>query len=202
MTDAPQFDTRKAVDFVIVGSGSAGGIIAKELSTAGFDVVVLEQGPYRNAADFTHDEIDVVLNYALADGGIPNTGQTFRDDESTVAEQPSAPPADYAQTVGGSSVHFSGNFWRLRESDFKERSLWDRLRGLTSRIGRSVMRNLSRITPGSTGRSAYPGPPARRIRIDQSRFPCHRWKSVRPACCWKRLPINLACMRKSNHSPF
>ena len=34
-----------AVDFVIIGSGSAGGILAKELATNGFKVVVLEQGP-------------------------------------------------------------------------------------------------------------------------------------------------------------
>ena len=34
------------VDFVIVGSGAAGGVLAKELSTNGFRVVVLEQGPY------------------------------------------------------------------------------------------------------------------------------------------------------------
>ena len=36
-----RFDTRMEVDFVIIGSGAAGGVIAKELSTAGFDVVVL-----------------------------------------------------------------------------------------------------------------------------------------------------------------
>ena len=36
----------------IVGSGAAGGIIAKELSTAGFSVVVLEQGPRLTEADF------------------------------------------------------------------------------------------------------------------------------------------------------
>ena len=36
-----------AVDFVIVGSGSAGGILAKELSTNGFSVVVLEQVGHR-----------------------------------------------------------------------------------------------------------------------------------------------------------
>jgi ribulose 1,5-bisphosphate synthetase/thiazole synthase len=35
------------VDFVIVGSGAAGGVVAKELSTARFRVVVLEQGPWR-----------------------------------------------------------------------------------------------------------------------------------------------------------
>ena len=132
MTEGPVFDKCKAVDFVVIGSGSAGGIMAKELSTAGFDVVLLEQGPYRKAEDFTHDEIDVVLNFGLEDGGIPSSRQTFRDDETKVAEQPPAgwsPPADYAQTVGGSSVHFTGNFWRLRESDFKERSIWGAIEG-------------------------------------------------------------------------
>ena len=38
-----RFDTRKAVDFVIVGSGASGGVLARELSQAGFDVVVLER---------------------------------------------------------------------------------------------------------------------------------------------------------------
>ena len=47
------------VDFVIVGSGAAGGVVAKELSTAGFRVVVLEQGPWRTEKDFIHDEIKV-----------------------------------------------------------------------------------------------------------------------------------------------
>ena len=40
------FNTRDEVDFVVIGSGSAGGIIAKELAIAGHSVVVLEQGPY------------------------------------------------------------------------------------------------------------------------------------------------------------
>ena len=40
------------VDFVIIGAGAAGGVMAKELSTAGFSVVVLEQGPYLHERDF------------------------------------------------------------------------------------------------------------------------------------------------------
>jgi choline dehydrogenase-like flavoprotein len=32
-----------AVDFLVIGAGAAGGVMAKELSTAGFRVVVLEQ---------------------------------------------------------------------------------------------------------------------------------------------------------------
>ena len=38
------------VDFVIVGAGAAGGVVARELSRAGFRVVVLEQGPCLHAS--------------------------------------------------------------------------------------------------------------------------------------------------------
>jgi glycine/D-amino acid oxidase-like deaminating enzyme len=33
--------SRNEIDFVIVGAGAAGGVIAKELATAGFRIVVL-----------------------------------------------------------------------------------------------------------------------------------------------------------------
>ena len=118
------------VDFVVIGSGSAGGIIAKELATNGFSVVVLEQGPFRTASDFTHDELSVFVFEELQGGGNRNNQQTFRSDESEVAELPAQRgPAFYAQGVGGSSVHFTGNFWRLREVDFKERSLLGPIEG-------------------------------------------------------------------------
>ena len=44
-------------DFVVVGAGAAGGVVAKELATAGFRVVVLEQGPWLHERDFQHDEL-------------------------------------------------------------------------------------------------------------------------------------------------
>jgi choline dehydrogenase-like flavoprotein len=114
----------EAVDFVIVGSGSAGGILAKELSTNGFSVVVMEQGPFRTAKDFTHDELGVLMLGELSGGNNDVHQQTFRDDESKEGQLAQGqPPAWYAQTVGGSSVHFTANFWRFREVDFKERSL-------------------------------------------------------------------------------
>lgn len=118
-----QYASDEVVDFVIVGSGSAGGILARELSGKGFSVVVLEQGPFRTAADFNHDEIAVLFNGELTGGARAVASQTFRHDESDVAEvSPFRPPLDYAQTVGGSSVHFSGNYWRFHESDFNERT--------------------------------------------------------------------------------
>lgn len=123
MANKVTFEQRKAVDFAIIGSGSAGGILAKELSVAGFDVVVFEQGPYRKAQDFTHDEYSVIFNSELLGGGPEVSGQTFRHDGSEVAQSPQQPVIRYAQTVGGSSVHFTANFWRFRPVDFKERSL-------------------------------------------------------------------------------
>jgi len=123
VADGIGFDQRTPVDVAIIGSGSAGGILAKELSTAGFNVVLFEQGPYRKASDFTHDEYSVLEQSELMGGGPSVSGQTFRHDESDVATSPELPAIRYAQTVGGSSVHFSANFWRLRPVDFKERSL-------------------------------------------------------------------------------
>jgi choline dehydrogenase-like flavoprotein len=124
MTNSARFDLRKEVDFAVIGSGAAGGIIAKELATAGFDVVVFEQGPYRKAGDFNHDEYAVLFESEMLGGDQYRSGQTFRHDAHETATTPAGAPAiRYAQTVGGSSVHFSANFWRFRESDFKERSL-------------------------------------------------------------------------------
>lgn len=117
------FPTRELVDFVVVGSGAAGGIMAKELSTAGFSVVVLEQGPHLQAADFKHDEWGYDHANELTWGARQGHPQTFRKSEADVAEVGSREPLGYAHNVGGSSVHFSGNFWRLREIDFIEASV-------------------------------------------------------------------------------
>lgn len=60
-----RFDAKTDIDFLIIGAGAAGGIIAKELSAAGFRVVVLEQGPYIKEPDFEHDELKYTRQYAI-----------------------------------------------------------------------------------------------------------------------------------------
>ena len=120
----PAFGLDKEVHFVIVGSGAAGGVLAKELSQSGFQVVVLEQGQWRSEEDFTHDEFDVLFNGGLAGGEDQAGTQTFRHTDQDEAEaRDGFQPAWYARTVGGSSVHFSANFWRFRPLDFKEKTL-------------------------------------------------------------------------------
>lgn len=104
------------VDFVIVGSGSSGGILARELSRAGFSVVVLEQGPWLDARDFGHDEHGLFIAEDLTNEhiGNPNTFRHTDKEKATVR-----PAVWYARAVGGGSIHFSANFWRFPESEFR-----------------------------------------------------------------------------------
>src|SRR5258706_10714589 len=119
MVDQPRYKTSDEVDFVIIGSGAAGGIMAKELSTNGFRVVVLEQGPYLTEADFVHDEIKVINEDLLTNK--PKLQPTsFRKTPNEKAKPQRA--LVYGRLVGGTSVHFTANFWRFHEIDFVERS--------------------------------------------------------------------------------
>ncbi len=113
------YKTSDEVDFVIIGSGAAGGVLAKELSTNGFRVVVLEQGPYLRENDFSHDELKI-FNQHLLTNNTAKQPNTFRATAQDKAKKQQA--VMYGNCVGGSSVHFTANFWRLHEVDFKERS--------------------------------------------------------------------------------
>jgi len=114
-----RFRPSDVVDFVIVGSGAAGGILAKELSTAGFSVVVLEQGPRLTEADFGHDEFATFIQGRYANS-MATQPQTFRATAREKAQKTWA--LVYGRMVGGSNAHFTGNFWRLRPIDFNEAS--------------------------------------------------------------------------------
>jgi choline dehydrogenase-like flavoprotein len=133
-TNLPKFALNKPVDFIIIGGGGAGGVVAKELSTAGFEVVVLEQGPYIRPEEFVHDELrfrdpynpphigrEVLTN----DHGLqPNT---FRRNENEKAVR--QPAVGYGRCIGGGTLHFTANYWRFHEIDFIERSRWGPIAG-------------------------------------------------------------------------
>ncbi len=112
-----KFPLTETVDFVIVGSGAAGGVVAKQLATRGHSVVVLEMGPRLGPSDFKHDEFSFWLNGDLG----PKTPVTWRRTEKDRA-QVGGGGVFRAAIVGGSSVHFTANYWRLHEIDFIERS--------------------------------------------------------------------------------
>lgn len=111
------FPTDTAVDFVIIGSGIAGGSVARELTSRGFDVVVLEQGREVPPEDMEHDEIGAFISNRWTNQ--PQTSpQTFRKTPDAKAEKRQF--LQYARAVGGTTLHFTGNFWRFRPIDFNE----------------------------------------------------------------------------------
>jgi choline dehydrogenase-like flavoprotein len=116
----PRYAPTDPVDFVIVGAGAAGSVVARQLARAGFRIVVLEQGPFLGSQDFRHDELGV-----LALHGISND---YRTQPNTFQEGPgkaatTRPAVQYGRLVGGGTAHFTANYWRFHEIDFIERSV-------------------------------------------------------------------------------
>jgi len=120
---ARKYRDDERVDFAVVGSGVAGGVIARVLAQARLSVVLFEQGPRLAPADFGHDE----LKYWFLGGALTNDAyqnpQTFRSDAQEKAQLQLLKPALwYGRAVGGGSLHYTANFWRFHELDFIERS--------------------------------------------------------------------------------
>jgi choline dehydrogenase-like flavoprotein len=116
-----RFRPSETVDFVIVGSGAAGGIMAKELATAGFTVVVLEQGPRVDPTTWHHDELRGQVGGSFTNDPRKQP-QTFRKTEAEVAKTGAGGRLSYHRLVGGGSVMFTANYWRFHEIDFIEKS--------------------------------------------------------------------------------
>jgi choline dehydrogenase-like flavoprotein len=57
---APTTDTTYHCQVLVIGSGAGGGVVAGELAQAGYDVLVLEAGPYLQGHDFTQREVDMM----------------------------------------------------------------------------------------------------------------------------------------------
>ena len=111
------YKTSETVDFVVVGSGASGGIMARELARAGNSVVVMEQGPRMEPQDFEHDELKYRQLSGITNNPATNP-QTFRRDPSQKAERANGRnPLTYARVVGGSSAPPAPSVtlvWRLR----------------------------------------------------------------------------------------
>jgi len=103
------------VDFVIVGSGAAGGVMAHELARSGFSVVVLEQGPWLTEKDFSHDS-EIYVPPEKRVGYNPPTTQRANESEKA---QPGN-HVSYGRLVGGGTVHFTANYWRQPEIEFEQ----------------------------------------------------------------------------------
>ncbi len=71
----------KHVNAVIVGAGAGGGVVAKELATAGLSVVLLERGQWYTAADCRKDDLRNQRTSPLGNNSGPDQGQEHQDQQ-------------------------------------------------------------------------------------------------------------------------
>jgi choline dehydrogenase-like flavoprotein len=119
-----KFDPNEEVDFVIIGSGAGGGVMAKKLSQAGFSCVVLEQGPW---ASYGHEESankDELLNRFPSPEQqlLSNPAKQVSTFRRTAAEKAQIFNNSYGCTVGGGTVTYGASNWRHLPWEFDELS--------------------------------------------------------------------------------
>ncbi len=89
-------------DFVVVGSGAAGGTAAYTLACAGYSVIVLEEGPYVKTRELV-EEVHATF------------GRLFRSKGLQVLEGRAFMPMLQGRCVGGSTLVNSAIAWRVPE---------------------------------------------------------------------------------------
>jgi gluconate 2-dehydrogenase alpha chain len=109
----------KKTDVVIVGLGAAGGVAALPLARAGLEVVGIEAGSWLTARDFAPDELRNNFRawpqaVQKANGEVP----THRPNASS-PNSPRLPFHPMMNAVGGTSLHYWAQSWRLNPWDFK-----------------------------------------------------------------------------------
>jgi gluconate 2-dehydrogenase alpha chain len=117
----------KKTDVVIVGLGAGGGIAAYALTEAGLNVVGLEAGGRLTGRDEQLNELADSFNFNI--WGRPKANYevpTWRPNASTPTVRASAHAASNSgimmNAVGGSSIHYGCESWRLVPWNFKMRS--------------------------------------------------------------------------------
>ena len=119
----------KRVNAVVIGAGAAGGIVAKELSTAGLTVALLERGKWYTANDCRKDDLrnqrTTVLGNAFGpeDEGNPRVWV----DPAGVPHMVLPSEGQYqnnAACVGGGTLSYGAQAWRFLPEDFRMRSVY------------------------------------------------------------------------------
>lgn len=108
-------------DVLIIGAGASGSVVARTMAQAGFSVVCLEQGNWIGTQDFASDKIERELLMATTWHPNPNHRQRPEDYPCEVSDSPIHPVMFNA--VGGSTVHYAGEWTRLLPSDFRVKTL-------------------------------------------------------------------------------
>ncbi len=123
--------TLPSVDFVTVGVGWTGGIVAAECSKAGLKVVGLERGQKRGTEDYLtiHDEYRYAIRYDIMQNLSKET-VSFRNNRNMKA-LPMRQLGSFllGEGLGGSGTHWNGMTYRFLPYDFQIKTLTDKRYG-------------------------------------------------------------------------
>ncbi len=111
----------KPVDVAVIGLGAAGGVAVLPLARAGLRIVGIEAGGWMDPHSFRPDEIHNNVRHLVT--SVPKTQReipTIRTSPGAPARQAAAHPMMNA--IGGTSIHYWAQSWRLKPWDFKSRS--------------------------------------------------------------------------------
>jgi len=128
--------TLKHVNAVVVGAGAGGGIVAKELASAGLSVVLLERGKWYTSFDNRKDDLRNQRTTVLGNGFGPDDERNPRVFVDAKGREHLVRPShgDYnnnAACVGGGTLSYGALAWRYMEQDFRLRSVYGTVEGST-----------------------------------------------------------------------
>ena len=104
-------------DVVIVGMGAAGGVAALPLTNAGLKVIGIEAGGWLSPRDFAPDELrNGARNWPQSVQKAASEAPTVRANSNQKAVQGGHPMMN---AVGGTTMHYWAQSWRLNPWDFK-----------------------------------------------------------------------------------
>ena len=104
-------------DVVIVGMGAAGGVAALPLTNAGLRVIGIEAGGWLSPRDFAPDELrNGARNWPQSVQKAASEAPTVRANSNQKAVQGGHPMMN---AVGGTTMHYWAQSWRLNPWDFK-----------------------------------------------------------------------------------
>jgi len=126
----------KHVNAIVIGAGAGGGVVAKELSTAGLSVVLFERGGWATFDDTDNDELRSQRTTVLGNAYGPDDRRYRRvlvnSNGSTRIVLPSEGGYNNnAACVGSGTVSYGAMAWRFMQEDFKLKTIYGAVDGST-----------------------------------------------------------------------
>ncbi len=126
--------SNKHVNAVVIGAGAGGGVVAKELASAGMSVVLFERGDWVNS--YNNDELHSQRTTVLGNIHGPDNNRYRRVFVDSSGKNHIVLPSEWlynnnAACVGSGTVSYGAMAWRFMEEDFKMKSTYGHIAGST-----------------------------------------------------------------------